>query len=99
MTPIGMLHPTDDMEASVRYFRDLLGLKQKFRDGDRFCAFELGGMTLQGLSFSAGVAEWAQGESIDQLLDRADKALYEAKRQGRDRAVQAPQPTPPPNPH
>lgn len=49
------------------------------------------------VTFSAGVAEWAQGESIDQLLDRADKALYEAKRQGRDRAVQAPTVvTPPP---
>lgn len=48
------------------------------------------------VTFSAGVAEWAQGESIDQLLDRADKALYEAKRQGRDRAVQAPAP---PSPH
>jgi diguanylate cyclase (GGDEF)-like protein len=48
------------------------------------------------VTFSAGVAEWAQGESIDQLLDRADKALYEAKRQGRDRAVQA---SAPPSPH
>ena len=46
MTPTGLLHPTDDMEASVRYFRDVLGLKQKFRDGDRYCAFELGGMAL-----------------------------------------------------
>lgn len=48
------------------------------------------------VTFSAGVAEWAQGESIDQLLDRADKALYEAKRQGRDRAMQAPKPIPEP---
>lgn len=46
------------------------------------------------VTFSAGVAEWAQGESIDQLLERADKALYDAKRLGRDRAVQASWPTP-----
>ncbi|RRS04623.1 GGDEF domain-containing protein [Aquabacterium soli] len=46
------------------------------------------------VTFSAGVAEWAKGESIEQLLDRADAALYDAKRQGRDRAVQAPLPLP-----
>ena len=46
------------------------------------------------VTFSAGVAEWAQGESIAQLLERADSALYEAKRLGRDRAVQAPWPVP-----
>lgn len=46
------------------------------------------------VTFSAGVAEWAKGESIEQLLYRADAALYDAKRQGRDRAVHAPLPLP-----
>ncbi|HIV71808.1 MAG TPA: GGDEF domain-containing protein [Candidatus Aquabacterium excrementipullorum] len=50
------------------------------------------------VTFSAGVAEWAQDESIDQLIDRADAALYEAKHQGRDRSIQAPWPTRPPLP-
>ena len=36
---------------------------------------------------SFGVAEWEPGDTIDQLLRRADVSLYEAKRSGRDRVV------------
>ena len=39
---------------------------------------------------SAGLACWDFGESADQLVDRADSALYRAKAAGRDRLVQAP---------
>ena len=39
---------------------------------------------------SAGLADWNHAESIDDLLDRADSALYRAKAAGRDRLVQAP---------
>ena len=43
---------------------------------------------------SAGVAEHARGETTEALLERADAALYEAKRLGRDRVVVAPPPAP-----
>jgi diguanylate cyclase (GGDEF)-like protein len=36
---------------------------------------------------SFGVSEWEAGDTADQLLRRADVALYEAKRSGRDRVV------------
>jgi EAL domain-containing protein (putative c-di-GMP-specific phosphodiesterase class I)/FixJ family two-component response regulator len=39
------------------------------------------------LTCSFGVSEWEQGECVDQLLKRADAALYEAKSGGRNRVV------------
>ncbi len=38
------------------------------------------------ITASAGVAAWRRRESVESLIDRADQALYEAKREGRDRA-------------
>ena len=38
---------------------------------------------------SAGVAQWNGVEDADALLARADRALYEAKREGRDRTTPA----------
>lgn len=39
------------------------------------------------VTVSIGVAQYALGESISQVLDRADRGLYEAKGQGRNRSV------------
>jgi diguanylate cyclase (GGDEF)-like protein len=38
-----------------------------------------------GLTASAGVVEWAAGMAADDLVGRADRELYRAKREGRDR--------------
>ena len=38
---------------------------------------------------SAGLAMWRPGETVDDLVGRADQALYEAKESGRDRLVSA----------
>jgi diguanylate cyclase (GGDEF)-like protein len=42
---------------------------------------------LPRLSLSFGIVQMRDGESIDETLQRADEALYEAKRLGRSRAV------------
>ena len=41
------------------------------------------------VSVSAGIAQWEPGQSVDVFLARADKALYRAKEDGRDRCVTA----------
>lgn len=43
--------------------------------------------TPHGQTASAGIAFWDGMETSDQLLGRADSALYEAKRRGRNRAL------------
>ena len=42
---------------------------------------------LPGLSLSFGVAQVRPGERLDEAMQRADRALYEAKHQGRSRVV------------
>lgn len=46
------------------------------------------------ITFSAGVAQRVAGESQDETLDRADAALYIAKRQGKNRVITATQAAP-----
>jgi diguanylate cyclase len=63
-------------------------------DGARMCAARLqtavATETFEAgirLTFSAGLAVYRHGESIEQTLRRADDALYRAKRAGRDQLV------------
>ena len=51
---------------------------------ERLRSFTIGGQTC-----SAGVAAWDGEEAPDELVRRADAALYEAKKGGRDQAVAA----------
>jgi diguanylate cyclase len=48
------------------------------------------------IAFSAGLAEWRAGESADEIVKRADAAMYRAKAAGRGQVmlaeVQAPAP-------
>ena len=39
------------------------------------------------ITCSFGIAEWETGDAIDRMLRRADMAMYEAKKSGRDRII------------
>lgn len=45
------------------------------------------GEALPGITVSIGVGQFQLGESMDDLIDRCDRALYQAKKRGRNRVV------------
>ncbi|PWG62434.1 GGDEF domain-containing protein [Spiribacter halobius] len=53
------------------------------------------GETIPVPTFSAGIAEFVPGEQPELVIQRADRALYKAKRNGRDRTELAVQQSPP----
>jgi diguanylate cyclase (GGDEF)-like protein len=56
-------------------------LRSGIASGDHFAGIAPG----LKVSFSAGVVEVAEGETQDAAIDRADRALYQAKQAGRNR--------------
>jgi diguanylate cyclase (GGDEF)-like protein len=46
------------------------------------------------VSVSVGITETTGGESLDALVERADRALYQAKHGGRNRVEEMPGPNP-----
>jgi predicted enzyme related to lactoylglutathione lyase len=47
-----LLYPVDALDPAIRFFRDALGLPLRFRDGERYAAFDVGGLVL-GLAAGA----------------------------------------------
>jgi diguanylate cyclase len=56
-------------------------------DGAEALVERLRPVTPAGQTFSAGVATWSSPETSDELIARADRALYLAKETGRNRTA------------
>ncbi|MBI1906395.1 MAG: diguanylate cyclase [Rhodocyclales bacterium] len=79
-----ILYPESDLEQSaaalVRLQRELT--KAYFLADDQKIL----------ITFSAGVSPWPHGAPLDSVIERADKAMYEAKQSGRNKVVGKPAP-------
>jgi len=53
-------------------------------------AFDVGDGLALLLRISVGIAQWRLNESMPDLIERADIALYDAKNHGRNRVEVAP---------
>ncbi len=75
------------MRAGAAGAGDLADVAHRVRAAVARCTVP--GRSEHRLSVSVGGARVVAEESVAALVDRADAALYEAKRAGRDRVVQA----------
>jgi diguanylate cyclase len=64
------------------------GVAEKLRASIEACPFNFRGERVS-ITMSFGISEFRALESTEMVFDRADKALYEAKKSGRNRAVVA----------
>ena len=59
---VGMvIHPVRELEPARRFYEEVLGLALLFRDGDRFCAFDAGGVRI---ALAAGAEDVAGATAV-----------------------------------
>ncbi|MFE3838792.1 VOC family protein [Pseudogemmobacter sonorensis] len=67
-----ILVPVSDMDRAVAFYSGHFGFRLKFRDGDRYAAFDGGGITLaltaQGESLASSVTFSVQCDDVDAFL-------------------------------
>jgi diguanylate cyclase (GGDEF)-like protein len=63
-----------------------LGIGERFRRDMEEARFQCGGATI-GVTVSIGVARYLPGESQESWIERADRAMYQAKQAGRNRII------------
>ena len=71
-----------------------LNAAERIRQGFAGLPFHPGDGPAVSRTVSIGLAQLCPGEGADHLIRRADQALYQAKRQGKNRVVAAPVPRP-----
>lgn len=73
-----VFYRVDDMDAAVRFYQETVGLQLKFRDGDRWAAFDVNGVTL---AFEGGATVSGGGGATVSLRVRDLDTLVETLRQ------------------
>jgi catechol 2,3-dioxygenase-like lactoylglutathione lyase family enzyme len=68
-----------DMEAAVRFYTDVLGLALKFRDGDHWAAFDVGGSTL---AVEGGAPGGPGGATVSLRVDGLEALVAELRTKG-----------------
>ena len=78
-----------DVDEIMRYGGEEFVILLPSADADQAATVvgRLREVTPEGQTFSAGIATWDGAEDEDELIGRADLAMYEGKRTGRDRIV------------
>jgi diguanylate cyclase (GGDEF)-like protein len=69
--------------------RGAQAVAEQLREGFATHDFATGQGDRLRVTLSAGIAQWHAGQTRDDLLRRADQALYRAKAEGRNRVVRA----------
>jgi len=72
---------------------EALKLANNLRESIKSCSFHYRGEDVR-VTVSCGISSFKEGDTADQVFERADKALYAAKNQGRNRCVLASDPAP-----
>ena len=67
---------------------EALKLADNLRESIKNCSFHYQGEDVR-VTVSCGISSFSRGDTVDQVFERADKALYAAKDQGRNRCVSA----------
>src|SRR5919202_3725807 len=74
-----VFYRVDDMDAAERFYEQVLGLRLKFRDGDNWAAFDVGGATL---ALEGGSPGGDGGATVSLRVDGLDDLVGELQRQG-----------------
>ena len=75
----GLVMPDTSLEKAMM-------LNNKLRLSLDECNFHYDGQQCQ-ITSSVGIAEFRRGDDADIVLDKADKALYQSKNEGRNRCT------------
>ncbi len=74
-----VFYRVQDMDGAVAFYRDVLGLTLKFRDGDRWAAFDVNGVTF---ALEGGSAGGEGGATVSLRVNDLDALVRQLRERG-----------------